>query len=63
MDTSKKIRIVAKRVSSIQSGIIKNRLKHYEKEPVIQSILDKNIENLETKDIKYDIKQGVIELI
>ena len=63
LDTSKKVRIVADRVSSVQSGIIKNRLKYYEKEPVVQSILDKNIENLETKDIKYDIKQGVIELI
>ena len=63
LDTTKKISIVQKRAEKVQSGIILNRLEHYKGKPKVQTVLDKNIENLGPRDIAYDVKQGYIELI
>tara|TARA_R100000963_G_C4618593_1_gene86781 strand:- start:295 stop:822 length:528 start_codon:yes stop_codon:yes gene_type:complete len=63
LDTTKKVSIVQKRAERVQSGIILNRLEHYKGKPKVQTVLDKNIENLGPRDIAYDVKQGYIELI
>jgi hypothetical protein len=60
---NKKVSIVEERAAKVQSGIIKNRLEHYKGKPKVQTVLDKNIENLGSRDVAYDVKQGYIELV